>query len=300
MTQIKPKTTGVQIVAARCFCCCSLRLQQYRRTHSPAPPLFVLPLKQLADTLALSARLDRRFALSNGVFHVKHRFFYCFPVGILFFFLLCILLVFSLLYFVLSDCRVCLVKHFVCFYHFCGFAGVLLPILSANTPLLFFCVRHLMWAGGVSMSFCGGYGIGFTVFVFAADAETSFARQDKRARRTVCCCMCLAAMFLFVFMLPLFACPNVEYAKLCESDKSLCGETDRRTLCRDDISIFGAVIGERFAFLCGGERRFGLIVLIWAPVAGFVLRFTHTKCFALPVSGFARGFTASKLPPRFV
>lgn len=46
----------------------------------------------------------------------------------------------------------------------------------------------------------------------------------------------------------------------------LCGKTDRRTLCRDDISIFGAVIGERFAFLCGGERRFGLIVRIW--VAG--------------------------------
>lgn len=152
-----------------------------------------------------------------------------------------------------------------------------------QTVLFYFCcVRHLMWAEGVSMSFCGGYGIGFTVFVFAADVETSFARQDKRARRTVCCCMCLAAAFLFVFMLPLFACPNVEYAKLCESDKSLCGETDRRTLCCDDISIFGAVIGERFAFLCGGERRFGLIVRIWAPVAGFVLRFAHTEmfCFA--------------------
>lgn len=152
-----------------------------------------------------------------------------------------------------------------CFYYFCGFAGMLLPVLSANTPLLFFCVRHLMWAGGVSMSFCGGYGIGFTVFVFAADAETSFARQDNRAHQTVRC-LCLAAIFLFMFVLSLFACPNVEYAKLCESDKSLCGETDRRTLCRDDISIFGAVIGERFALLCGGERRFGLIVRIW--VAG--------------------------------
>lgn len=135
------------IVATRCFRCCSLRLQQYRQTHSVTPSRFTLPLKQPTDTSALSARFDRRFALSNGVFHVKHRFFYCFPVGILFFFLLCILLVFSLLRFVLSDCRVCLIKHFVCFYHFCGFARVLLPILSANTPLLFFCVRHLMWAG---------------------------------------------------------------------------------------------------------------------------------------------------------
>lgn len=169
-----------------------------------------------------------------------------------------------------------------CFYYFCGFAGMLLPVLSANTPLLFFCVRHLMWAGGVSMSFCGGYGIGFTVFVFAADVETSFARQDKRAHRTVCCCMYSAAMFLFVSVLPLLACPNAEYAKLRESNRPLCGETDRRTLCRDDISSFGAVICERFAFLCGGERRFGLIVRIWAPVAGFVLRFAHTEmfCFA--------------------
>jgi len=148
-----------------------------------------------------------------------------------------------------------------CFYYFCGFARMLLTILSADCPLLFFCcIRRLMWAGGVSMSFCGGYGIGFTVFVFAAAVETSFARQDKRAHQTVCCCMCSAAMFLFVSVLPLLAYPNAEYAKLRESDKSLCGETDRRTLCRDDISSFGAVICERFAFLCGGERRFGLIV----------------------------------------
>lgn len=125
------------------------------------------------------------------------------------------------------------------------------------------------------------------MFCFTADVETSFARQDKRARRAVCCCMCLAAMFLFVFMLPLFACPNVEYAKLCESDKSLCGETDRRTLCRDDISIFGAVIGERFAFLCGGERRCGLIVRIWVPVSGFVLRFACTEMFCFACEAFS-------------
>ena len=159
----------------------------------------------------------------------------------------------------------CLVKRFVCFYHFCGFAGVLLPILSANTPLLFFCVRHLMWAG-LSVSFCGGYGIGFYGFCFAADVETFFARQNNRAHRTVCCCMYSAAMFLFVSVLPLLACPNAEYAKLRESNRPLCGETDRRTLCRDDISSFGAVICERFAFLCGGGRQFGLIVRIW--VAG--------------------------------
>lgn len=123
---------------------------------------------------------------------------------------------FSLLRFVLLDCWVCLIKGFVCFYHFCGFAGVLLPILSANTPLLFFCVRHLMWAGGVSMSFCGGYGIGFYGFCFAADAETSFARQDNRAHQTVCC-LCLAAIFLFMFVLSLLAYQNAEYAKLRKS-----------------------------------------------------------------------------------
>lgn len=97
MTQIKPKTNRT-IVATHCFCCCSLRLQEYRRTHSPAPPLFVLPLKQSADTSALSARFDRIFALSNSVFHVKHRFFYCFSVGILLFLLLRILLVFFALF----------------------------------------------------------------------------------------------------------------------------------------------------------------------------------------------------------
>lgn len=142
-------------------------------------------------------------------------------------------------------------------------------------------VGCLMWAG-LSMSFCGGYGIGFYGFCFATDVETSFARQNNRAHRTVCCCMCSAAMFLFVFVLSLFACQNAEYAKLCESNKPLCGETDRRTLCRDDVSIFGAVIGERFAFLCGGERRCGLIVRIWVPVARFVLRFARTEmvCFA--------------------
>ena len=132
------------------------------------------------------------------------------------------------------------------------------------------------------MSFCGGYGIAFYGFCFAADAETFFARQDKRAHRTVCCCMYSSAMFLFVSVLPLLACPNAEYVKLRESNRPLCGETDRRTLCRDDISIFGAVIGERFAFFCSGERRFGLIVRIWVADCRFVLRFAHAEmfCFA--------------------
>ena len=82
MTQIKPKTNRT-IVATRCFCCCSLSLQQYRHAHSATPSRFTLLLKQLADTLASSARLDRIFAMSNGVFHVKHRFFYCFSIEIL-------------------------------------------------------------------------------------------------------------------------------------------------------------------------------------------------------------------------
>lgn len=201
--------------------------------------------------------------------------------------------------FVLLDCQVCLVKQFV-FLLFLRLCRNVVSDFCRQTILFYFCcVRHLMWAEGVSMSFCGGYGIGFYGFCFAADAETSFARQDKRAHRTVCCCMYSAAMFLFVFMLPLFACPNVEYAKLCESDKSLCGETDRRTLCRDDISIFGAVICERFALLCGGERRFGLIVRIWVAGCRVCLAvYAHRN--VLPVSSFARGFTASKLPPCFV
>ena len=173
---------------------------------------------------------------------------------------------FSLLRFVLLDCQVCLVKRFVVFIIFAALRGCCFRFCRLTPPLLFFCVRHLMWAEGVSMSFCGGYGIGFYVFCFAADVETSFARQDNRAHQTVCCCMYSTAMFLFVSVSPLLACPNAEYEKLRESINPLCGETNRRTFCRDDISIFGAVIGERFALLCGGERRFGLIVRIW--VAG--------------------------------
>lgn len=117
------------------------------------PPRFILPLKQLADTLASSARFDRIFALSNGVFHVKHRFFYCFSIEILPVFI-AHFACFSLLRFVLLDYRVCLVKRFVCFYHICSFAEMLLPVLSAGSPL--FCgVGCLMWVG-LSMSFCGG------------------------------------------------------------------------------------------------------------------------------------------------
>lgn len=135
MTQIKPKTNRT-IVATHCFCCCSLRLQEYRRTHSPAPPLFVLPLKQSADTSALSARFDRIFALSNSVFHVKHRFSIVFPSEYCFSYY-CAFCWFSLLCFVLLNCRVCLIKRFVCFCYFCGFAGMLLPVLSAGSPLSF-------------------------------------------------------------------------------------------------------------------------------------------------------------------
>lgn len=161
---------------------------------------------------------------------------------------------FSLLRFVLLDCQVCLVKRFVVFIIFAALQECCFRFRRQTVLFYFFCcIRRLMWAGGVSMSFCGGYGIGFYGFCFAADAETSFAQQDNRAHQTVCC-LCLAAIFLFMFVLSLLACPNAEYAKLCESNRPLCGETDRRTLCRDDISSFGAVICERFVFLCGGER----------------------------------------------
>ena len=173
MTQIKPKTNRT-IVATHCFCCCSLRLQEYRRTHSPAPPLFVLPLKQSADTSALSARFDRIFALSNSVFHVKHRFFYCFSVGILLFLLLRILLVFFALF---------------CFVELSG--------------------------------------------VFGCDVSI---------------CVCVTSLCV----------PGRRVRKLVRTINPLFGETDRRTFCCDDISIFGALIGERFAFLCGVEQRLGL------------------------------------------
>ena len=138
MTQIEPKTTSEQIVATRCFCCCSLRLQQYQQTHSTASPRFTLPLKQPTDTSALSARFDRRFALLNGVFHVKHRFFYCFPVGILLF-LLCILLVFfaSFCFVGLSGVfgqALCL---FLSFLRLCG--GVASDFVGKHPSFIFLC-----------------------------------------------------------------------------------------------------------------------------------------------------------------
>lgn len=154
MTQIKPKTTGEQIVATRCFCCCSLSLQQYRHAHSATPSRFTLPLKQLADTLASPARFDRKFALSNGVFHVKHRFFYCFSIEILLVFYYAFRLFFfaSFCFVGLSGVfgqALCL---FLLFSRLCrnvasGFVG---------RQSSFFCgVGCLMWAG-LSMSFCGG------------------------------------------------------------------------------------------------------------------------------------------------
>lgn len=141
MTQIKPKTTSEQIVATRCFCCCSLRPQQYRQTHSATPSRFTLPLKQPTDTSALSARFDRRFALLNGVFHVKHRFFYCFPVGILLFYC-----VFCLFFFA-SFCFIGLSGMFGqtvrCFYYFCGFAGMLFPIFVGRRSSFIFVVSGI-------------------------------------------------------------------------------------------------------------------------------------------------------------
>ena len=136
LTQIESKTTSEQIVATRCFCCCSLRPQQYRQTHSATPSRFTLPLKQPTDRLALSSGFDRIFTLSNGVFHVKHRFFYCFPVGILLF-LLCILLVF--LCFVLF-CRIVGCVWSSALFVFIIFAALqecCFRFLSADGPLLF-------------------------------------------------------------------------------------------------------------------------------------------------------------------
>lgn len=63
---------------------------------------------------------------------------------------------FSLLRFVLLDCQVCLVKRFVVFIIFAALRECCFRFWRQTVLFYFCCVRHLMWAEGVSMSFCGG------------------------------------------------------------------------------------------------------------------------------------------------
>lgn len=73
------------------------------------------------------------------------------------------------------------------------------------------------------MSFCGGYGIGFTVFVFAADVETSFARQDS----------VLTELFVVV-------CIRLRCFYLCLCYLSLRARTQNMQNCANRIDLFVA------------------------------------------------------------
>lgn len=161
-----------------------------------------------------------------------------------------------------------MVKRFVVFIIFAALRECCFRFCR-QTSIFYFCgVGCLMCAGGVSMLFCGGNKlVGFCCPVLQQTPRSLL--HDKISVLTK-----LFFFVVYVWLRCFYLClrhlslrTRTQSMQNCANRLThLCGETDRRTFCRDDISIFGAVIGERFAFLCGGERRFGLIVRIW--VAG--------------------------------
>ncbi|MEE0841533.1 MAG: hypothetical protein U0M04_01350 [Christensenellales bacterium] len=221
MTQIKPKTNRT-IVATRCFHCCSLRLQQYRRTHSATPSRFTLPLKQLADTLASPARFDRIFALSNGVFHVKHRFFYCFSIEILPVFYCAFRLFFfaSFCFVGLSGVFGQALYLFLLYLRLCG--NVAFGFVGRQSS--FFCgVGCLMWVG-LSMSFCGG-NKPMDFFCFVLQQTPSSLLHDK---------MSVLAELLAV------VCVRLRYFYLCLCYLSLRARTQSMQNCPNPINLCAA------------------------------------------------------------
>lgn len=151
--------------------------------------------------------------------------------------------------FVLLDCQVCLVKQFV-FLLFLRLCRNVVSDFCRQTVLFYFCcVRHLMWAEGVSMSFCGGYGIGFYGFCFATDVETSFARRNNRAHRTVCViCVRLRCFYLCLCYLSLRA--RTQSMQNCANRLTICAAKPTVELFVATIFQFSARLSVKDLLFC--------------------------------------------------